>query len=68
MHQPGHQRLQGQEEYRVDDKQRQMSDAEVVTTALVAMLYFGGNFERARARVFRSCPARLVIAHPPHLR
>ena len=33
----------------VDDKQRQMSDAEVVTTALVATLYFGGNFERARA-------------------
>ncbi len=32
----------------VDDKQRRMSDAEVVTTALVSTLYFGGNFERAR--------------------
>ena len=35
--------------HRVDDPQCQMSDAEVVTTALVATLYFGGNFERARA-------------------
>ena len=25
-----------------------MSDAEVLTTALVAMLYIGGNFEKAR--------------------
>src|SRR6185369_12537559 len=25
-----------------------MSDAEVMTTAIVAVLYFGGNFERAR--------------------
>lgn len=33
----------------VDDPQRQMTDAEVITTALVAALYFGGNFERARA-------------------
>jgi len=32
----------------VDDRQRQMSDAEVMTTALVAALYFGGNFEAAR--------------------
>lgn len=31
-----------------EDSQRQMSDAEVLTTALVAMLYFGGRFERAR--------------------
>lgn len=31
-----------------EDAQRQMSDAEVLTTALVAMLYFGGRFERAR--------------------
>lgn len=27
-----------------EDKQRQMSDAEIMTTALVAMLYFKGNF------------------------
>ena len=31
-----------------EDAQRQMNDAEVLTTALVAMLYFGGRFERAR--------------------
>ena len=27
-----------------EDKQRQMSDAEIMTTAIVAMLYFKGNF------------------------
>ena len=31
-----------------EDSQRLMSDAEVMTTAIVAALYFGGNFERAR--------------------
>src|SRR5436305_2373362 len=31
-----------------EDAQHQMSDAEVMTTAIVAALYFGGNFERAR--------------------
>src|SRR5436309_3193123 len=31
-----------------EDPQRLMSDAEVMTTAIVAALYFGGNFERAR--------------------
>jgi hypothetical protein len=31
-----------------EDPQRQMRDAEVMTTAIVAALYFGGNFERAR--------------------
>ena len=31
-----------------EDPQRLMSDAEVMTTAIVATLYFGGNFERAR--------------------
>jgi hypothetical protein len=31
-----------------NDSQCQMSDSEVMTTAIVAMLYFGGNFERAR--------------------
>jgi hypothetical protein len=33
----------------VEDRQRRMSDAEVMTTALVAALHLGGNFERARA-------------------
>ena len=32
-----------------EDSQQQMSDAEVMTTALVAMLFFRGNFEAARA-------------------
>ena len=32
-----------------EDVRRQMSDAEVVTTALCAALYFGANLERARA-------------------
>jgi hypothetical protein len=31
-----------------DDVQRQMSDAEVMTTAIVSVLYFCGNFEQAR--------------------
>jgi hypothetical protein len=31
-----------------EDPQRLMRDAEVMTTAIVAALYFGGNFERAR--------------------
>lgn len=33
----------------LDDRQCQMTDAEVMTTALVATLYIGGNFEVARA-------------------
>jgi DDE family transposase len=32
-----------------EDLQQQMSDAEVITTGLVAMLFFRGNFEAARA-------------------
>jgi len=32
-----------------EEPQCQMSDAEVLTTAIVAMQWFGGNFERARA-------------------
>lgn len=35
--------------HHVDDRQRQMSDAEVMATAIVAALYFGGNIELARA-------------------
>ena len=31
-----------------EDPQRQMSDAEVMTTALVAALFYGGNYELAR--------------------
>lgn len=32
-----------------EDARCEFSDAEVITTALVAMLFFGGNFERSRA-------------------
>jgi hypothetical protein len=31
------------------DRQQKMTDAEVMITALVAMVFFGGNFEHARA-------------------
>lgn len=34
--------------HHVEDGQRQVSDAEVMTTAIVAALKFGGNIERAR--------------------
>lgn len=34
--------------YHHEDRQCQMSDAEVMTTAIVAALYFGGNHETAR--------------------
>ena len=34
--------------HHAEDKQRQMSDAEVMTTSLVAALFFGGNMERSR--------------------
>jgi hypothetical protein len=34
-----------------DDPQCSMTDAEVITTAIVAALYFGGNLEKARAHL-----------------
>jgi Transposase DDE domain len=34
-----------------EDPQQQRSDAEVITTGLVAMWFFRGNFEAARARL-----------------
>lgn len=37
-----------------EDEQCQMSDAEVMTTAIVAMLYCGGNY--AQARQWLKCP------------
>src|SRR5437660_1063962 len=48
-----------------DDPQRQMTDAEVLTTALVAALYFAGNFEKARAllRQPRYIPHMLSQGH-----
>ena len=41
-----------------EDPQCRMSDAEVMTTAIVAALYFSGNLERARG---------LLAAHLPPL-
>jgi hypothetical protein len=35
--------------HHLEDRQQKMTAAEVMTTALVAMLFFGGNFEHARA-------------------
>jgi hypothetical protein len=34
--------------HHAEDRQRRMSDAEVMTTSLVAALFFGGNMERSR--------------------
>jgi hypothetical protein len=38
--------------YHHEDRQCQMSDAEVMTVAIVAMLYFRGNFETARGFLY----------------
>jgi Transposase DDE domain len=35
--------------HHLEDRQQKMTDAEVMTTVLVAMIFFGGNFEHARA-------------------
>jgi hypothetical protein len=35
--------------HHMEDRQQKMTDAEVMTTVLVAMIFFGGNFEHARA-------------------
>jgi hypothetical protein len=35
-----------------EDRQCQMSDAEVTTTAIIAMLYFKGNFSLASRYLF----------------
>lgn len=37
-----------------EDSRTEFSDSEVITTALVAMLFFGGNFERSRALLHSS--------------
>ena len=34
-----------------EDPQVEMSDAEVMTTAIVAMLYYGGNYAKARKQL-----------------
>jgi len=48
-----------------EDKQRQMSDAEVMTTSIVAGLFFSGNMEKSRIflqdmAIFRRCWRRAV--------
>jgi hypothetical protein len=35
-----------------EDSQRLVSDAEIITTAIVAALEFGGNFEQAKRRLY----------------
>jgi Transposase DDE domain len=45
-----------------EDSQRRMSDAEVMTTAIVAALYFGGNFERARSLLTSSHYIPLMLS------
>ncbi len=40
--------------HHVEDKQRKMSDAEVLTTSIVAALFFSGNMERLRVSSRRS--------------
>ena len=44
-----------------EDPQCRMTDAEIITTAVVAMMFFGGNFESARAllRADRYIPGML---------
>lgn len=44
-----------------EDCRTQLTDAEVITTALIAMLYFGGNFEKSRQylKSFGFCPKML---------
>ena len=37
--------------HHAEDRKQKMTDAEVMTTALVAMVFCGGNFEHARARL-----------------
>lgn len=48
-----------------EDAQCQMSDAEVMTTAIIAMLYFKGNFSlascyRMNRTTFQRCSAKVV--------
>jgi hypothetical protein len=47
--------------HHVEDRHRQMTDAEVMTTAIVAALPFGGHFERARVvlKMLHYIPAML---------
>lgn len=37
-----------------DDQRRELTDAEIITTALIAALYFGGNLESARTLMKQS--------------
>ena len=45
-----------------DDPQCHMTDAEVMTTAVVAALYFGGNLERARGYLHEGGYIRNIIS------
>ena len=45
-----------------EDSQRQMTDAEVMTTAIVAMLYFKGNF-RLASQYMCECTSSEHLGH-----
>jgi len=47
-----------------EDLRSQFSDAEVITTALVAMLFYGGNFERARRFLHSSGMMPRMLSRP----
>ena len=48
-----------------EDSQCQMTDAEVMTTAIVAALHFRGNFELARHFLQDSGADRVVVMEKP---
>ena len=39
--------------HHTEDRQQKLTDAEVMTTALVAMVFFGGNFDEAQPWSFQ---------------
>lgn len=44
-----------------EDKQRQMKDAEILMTAIIASLYFGGNHQRALSYVYEQGLCKRVL-------
>ena len=48
-----------------EDSRCEFSDSEVVTTAIVAMLFFGGNFERSHVSSFTFNPLTFLNATSP---
>jgi UDP-N-acetylglucosamine 2-epimerase len=52
--------------HHAEDRQHKMTDAEIMTTALVAMLFFGGNFEHARALLSTSQYMPTMLSRRSH--